>query len=50
MSYPKSNECALIIKDYLLDTYNYKVSDDEIVYLTLHIQRVVSVALGKEFK
>ena len=46
-SYEKSYKCALIIKDYITNSYEYSVSDDELVYLTMHIQRVVSVAMEK---
>lgn len=43
-SYPYSYSCSLKIKDYIKANYNYDVNSDELVYLTMHIQRVVSVS------
>lgn len=43
-SYPKAYKCTLKIKEYLISNYNYEVNDSEIVYLTLHIQRIISVS------
>lgn len=43
-SYPESYECALGIGTYIIENYDYKISDDEIVYLTMHIQRVISAS------
>lgn len=43
-SYPHSYGCSLKIKDYIKANYNYDVNSDELVYLTMHIQRVVSVS------
>ena len=28
-------------KEYIENTYNYEVNEDEIIYLTMHIHRVV---------
>ncbi|MGL5086585.1 MAG: PRD domain-containing protein, partial [Clostridium sp.] len=42
-SYPEAFECALKIKYYIENNYNYQVNGDEIVYLTMHIHRVISV-------
>ena len=42
-SYPESFDCALKIKSYIENNYNYQVNGDEIVYLTMHIHRVISV-------
>lgn len=41
-NYRESYNCAVRIKTYIEKNYDYKINDDEIVYLTLHIQRVVS--------
>ena len=38
--YPDAYTCALKVTKYLKDTYNWKCSDDEVVYLIMHIQRV----------
>ncbi|GAB6169275.1 PRD domain-containing protein [Clostridium carnis] len=42
-SYPEAFNCAKKIKYYIENNYNYIVNDDEIVYLTMHIHRVISV-------
>lgn len=41
-SYKDSYECSLKIKDFINKQYNYNINEDEIVYLTLHIHRVIS--------
>ena len=43
-TYPVAYECAVKIGDYILKNNDYHVNDDEIVYLTMHIQRVITVA------
>ena len=43
-SYPKAYNCTLKIKEYIVNNYKYDVNSNEIVYLTLHIQRIVSVS------
>ncbi|MGY3765718.1 PRD domain-containing protein [Vagococcus vulneris] len=40
--YQKSYACALVIREMLLKKYDLVISDDEIVYLVIHIDRVVS--------
>ena len=42
-NYPEAFDCALKIKYYIENNYNYEVVDDEIVYLTIHIHRVINV-------
>ncbi|MBB6622644.1 BglG family transcription antiterminator LicT [Clostridium gasigenes] len=42
-SYPEAFDCVLKIKQYIEKNYNYQVNGDEIVYLTMHIHRVISV-------
>lgn len=42
-SYPEAFDCAERIKVYIENNYDYKVNEDEIVYLTMHIHRVISV-------
>ena len=37
-----------IVLDYILKNNNYYVNDDEKVYLTMHIQRVINVAREKD--
>ena len=42
-NYTDSFNCAEKIKKYIEENYNYKIEDDEMVYLTMHIHRVISV-------
>lgn len=43
-SYPEAYNCTLKIKEYIVNNYKYDFNSNEIVYLTLHIQRIVSVS------
>lgn len=47
-TYPESYKCAIKIGDYILKNNNYYVNDEERVYLTMHIQRVVTVTREKD--
>lgn len=40
--YKKSYQCALKIAKYLFDAYSWEVSDDEIIYLVLHTERITN--------
>ena len=40
--YGKSFKCVLEIQNHLHDKYNWEITDDEIAYLVLHIQRVTT--------
>lgn len=42
-SYPEAFDCSQKVKIYIENNYDYKINEDEIVYLTMHIQRVISV-------
>lgn len=42
-SYPEAYDCAQRVKSYIEGNYNYIVNEDEIVYLTMHIHRVISI-------
>lgn len=44
--YCTSYECVLKIKDFLEKKYNYTLQKDEIVYLTIHVHRVVHKTKG----
>lgn len=44
--YCTSYECVLKIKDFLEKKYNYTLQEDEIVYLTIHVHRVVYKTKG----
>lgn len=39
--YMSSYECALKIRKFVDNQYSYQLSDEELMYLTIHIQRVV---------
>ncbi|WP_201750529.1 PRD domain-containing protein [Senegalia massiliensis] len=39
--YKKSYNCCLVIKEMLENEYNWGISNDEIIYLTIHIERIV---------
>lgn len=39
-SYSKAFQCSLKIKRFLSSTYDWNVTDDELLYLTVHLQRV----------
>ncbi|AJA49050.1 transcription antiterminator LicT [Clostridium pasteurianum DSM 525 = ATCC 6013] len=41
-NYKQPHNCALKIKKFVEKNYHYKINDGEVVYLTLHIQRVIS--------
>ena len=43
IQYNESYECAQNIKLFIEDNYTYNINDDEILYLALHINRVISV-------
>lgn len=47
LKYEDSYNCALKIKKFIEEQYEYCVSEDEILYLTLHINRVISVVKNK---
>lgn len=38
--YKSSYECTLKVADYIQNTYSYFVSDEEKLYLTIHIERI----------
>lgn len=44
--YCTSYECVLKIKDFLEKKYNYTLQEDEIVYLTINVHRVVHKTKG----
>lgn len=35
-------KCALKIKEYILEKYNYELNNEEIMYLAIHINKIVS--------
>lgn len=40
--YKSAFECVIKISKFIQKKYNYKLSDDEIVYLTIHISKLIS--------
>lgn len=46
--YKSSYQCAEKISDYVAEKLNYRVSDEEKMYITMHIHMVVSKASRKE--
>ena len=47
VQYPNTYSCALKIKKYVKEKLGKDVTDDEIMYLMIHIQRTVSKELAK---
>ncbi|SHK67184.1 transcriptional antiterminator, BglG family [Clostridium cavendishii DSM 21758] len=45
--YEEAFKCALKVKGFIKTKYKYEVTDDELVYLSLHIHRVISVIKSK---
>lgn len=43
VQYKESYDCVKQIKSFIEENYIYKVNDDEVLYLILHINRVISV-------
>ncbi|MCT2344474.1 BglG family transcription antiterminator LicT [Bacillales bacterium AN1005] len=41
MKYPHAHTCALKIKKFIESMYTYVLTDEEMIYLTIHIERVV---------
>ncbi|MFL0252000.1 BglG family transcription antiterminator LicT [Clostridium neuense] len=47
-NYKEAYKCTIKIKAYIEKNYDYYVNDGELVYLTLHIQRILSSLRHKE--
>ena len=41
LKYNDSYKCAQVIKKFLIDEYNYTLEDEECLYLTIHISKIV---------
>jgi beta-glucoside operon transcriptional antiterminator len=39
--YPEAHKCSLKIKKFIESSYTYELTDEEMIYLTIHIERVV---------
>lgn len=42
LKYPNDYKCAKKIKEFLEQTYGWKIKDDELLYLSLHLNRLAS--------
>ena len=38
--YPQAYECALKICDYVEQKLHYRITEEELLYLTVHIERI----------
>lgn len=43
--YSKSYKCVVKIKEFIENTYDYKLSEEEQLYLIIHIERIVTKAI-----
>jgi beta-glucoside operon transcriptional antiterminator len=41
MKYPEAHKCSQKIKKFIESSYTYQLTDEEMIYLTIHIERVV---------
>jgi beta-glucoside operon transcriptional antiterminator len=41
LKYPEANKCSKKIKRFIEGSYTYELTDEEMIYLTIHIDRVV---------
>lgn len=46
MKYKNAYECVKVIKKFLVEQYDYLLSDEEMLYLTIHIARVTNKNCG----
>ena len=44
----ESYKCALKIRDYIDEKYNYELSNEDIMYLAIHINKIISDYKGKK--
>lgn len=40
--YPNEYRCALKVRDYMRKEFGQDLSEDELIYLTIHIRRVTT--------
>lgn len=45
MDYEKAYKCVLKIKEHIYKNYDYNINDAEIVYLTMHVQRIITSSI-----
>ncbi|OYO90931.1 transcription antiterminator BglG, partial [Lachnotalea glycerini] len=41
--YPKDYQCAILIGQYVLENYKKKVTEEELIFLTIHLRRISMV-------
>lgn len=41
VKYPTSFKCSLLIEEFINKTYSFDIGNDELLYLTIHIQRII---------
>lgn len=39
--YPEAHKCSLKIKKFIENNYTYQLTNEELMYLSIHIERVV---------
>ena len=44
IQYPKDYECANLIRKYIEETYNKQISEEEMVFLTVHLRRMTTTS------
>lgn len=42
VQYPEAYKCAMYIRQYITDTYHKEVSEEEMVFLTVHLKRIAN--------
>ncbi len=40
VKYPDTFKCSLLIQEFIVHQYNFEIGNDELLYLTIHIQRI----------
>ncbi|MBT2658373.1 PRD domain-containing protein [Bacillus sp. ISL-18] len=43
LKYPEAYKCSQKIKKFIENSYTYQLTDEEMIYLTIHIERVVKI-------
>ncbi|PKG24695.1 BglG family transcription antiterminator LicT [Niallia nealsonii] len=47
LKYPEAHKCSQKIKKFIESSYTYELTDEEMIYLTIHIERVVKNNNGR---
>lgn len=43
LKYQKEYECTLKVRDYIRQEFNWNLTEDEMIYLTIHINRITTI-------